>query len=72
VQLPNFMEPWKSPVEDSGWPQSASRSRRPPKEVRNTGMAITIDIGRGTRYSSEEQQDVGDRLARVALHKTYA
>jgi sialate O-acetylesterase len=71
VQLPNFMAPWKSPVEDGGWPQIRESFTKTAKEVPNTGMAITIDIGEELNIHPLNKQDVGDRLGRAALHKTY-
>lgn len=71
VQLPNFMAPWQSPVEDGGWPQIRESFAKTAKEVPNTGMAITIDIGEADDIHPRNKQDVGDRLGRVALHKTY-
>lgn len=71
VQLPNFMEPWKNPVEDGGWPQIRESFAKTAKEVPHTGMAITIDIGEDNDIHPKNKQDVGDRLARVALYKTY-
>lgn len=38
--------------------------------VPETGIAVTIDIG-GKTIHPENKQDVGDRLARIALAKTY-
>jgi sialate O-acetylesterase len=37
----------------------------------NTGMAITMDIGSPTTIHPSNKQDVGDRLARLALAKDY-
>ncbi|MCX7008141.1 MAG: 9-O-acetylesterase [Kiritimatiellaeota bacterium] len=71
VQLPNFMAPWQSPVEDGGWPQIRESFAKTAKEVPNTGMAITIDIGEEKDIHPKNKQDVGDRLGRVALHQTY-
>jgi len=71
VQLPNFMAPWQSPVEDGGWPQIRESFAKTAKEVPNTGMAITIDIGEEKDIHPKNKQDVGDRLGRVALRKTY-
>jgi sialate O-acetylesterase len=71
VQLPNFMAPWQSPVEDGGWPQIRESFAKTAKEVPNTGMAITIDIGDEKDIHPKNKQDVGDRLGRVALHQTY-
>ena len=71
VQLPNFMAPWQNPVEDGGWPQIRESFAKTAKEVPNTGMAITIDIGEENDIHPKNKQDVGDRLGRVALRKTY-
>jgi sialate O-acetylesterase len=71
VQLPNYMAPWKNPVEDGGWPQIRESFAKTAKEVPHTGMAITLDIGEEKDIHPRNKQDVGDRLARVALHKTY-
>jgi sialate O-acetylesterase len=37
----------------------------------NTGMAVTMDIGEAKNVHPKNKQDVGDRLARIALAKTY-
>lgn len=71
VQLPNFMSPWKTPVEDGGWPQIREAFMRVGENVPNTGTAITIDIGEADNIHPANKQDVGDRLGRLALHKTY-
>lgn len=39
--------------------------------VANTGMAVTIDIGDEKNVHPSNKQDVGARLARLALAKTY-
>jgi sialate O-acetylesterase len=39
--------------------------------VKNTGMAVTLDIGNATNIHPANKQDVGDRLARCALTRTY-
>jgi sialate O-acetylesterase len=39
--------------------------------VKNTGMAVTIDIGEAKDIHPHNKQDVGKRLARWALAKTY-
>jgi sialate O-acetylesterase len=40
-------------------------------ELPNTGMAVTTDIGEVHNVHPKNKQDVGDRLARIALAKTY-
>jgi sialate O-acetylesterase len=37
----------------------------------NTGMAVTIDVGDPEDIHPKNKQDVGQRLAAIALHKTY-
>ncbi len=71
VQLPNYMAPWQNPVEDGGWPQIRESFAKTAKEVPNTGMAIAIDIGEENDIHPKNKQDIGDRLARLALHETY-
>lgn len=71
VQLPNFGTPWTAPVEDGGWPIIREVYLNTAKEVPNTGMAITIDIGEADDIHPRNKQDVGDRLGRLALHNTY-
>ena len=39
--------------------------------VKNTGMAVTLDIGNPTNIHPSNKQDVGRRLALCALAKTY-
>ncbi len=39
--------------------------------VPNSGMAVTLDIGNPTNIHPGNKHDVGDRLARIALAKTY-
>ena len=37
----------------------------------NTGMAVTTDIGNSTDIHPKNKQDVGKRLAAIALHNVY-
>jgi sialate O-acetylesterase len=37
----------------------------------NTGMAVTTDIGNSTDIHPKDKQDVGQRLAAIALHNVY-
>ncbi|NOY79847.1 MAG: sialate O-acetylesterase [Kiritimatiellaeota bacterium] len=71
VQLPNFRKPWEAPVEDGGWPEIRESFMKTALEVPKTGMAITIDIGEAGNIHPKNKQDVGDRLARLALHDVY-
>lgn len=40
-------------------------------EVRNTGMAVTMDIGEVDNIHPRNKKDVGVRLLRIALNQTY-
>ena len=46
-------------------------AQRKSLKVINTGMAITMDIGSPTTIHPPNKQDVGDRLARLALANDY-
>lgn len=71
VQLPNFRSPWKNPVENGGWPLIREAFLKTAQEVPRTGIAVTIDIGEADNIHPKNKQDVGDRLARLALHDVY-
>jgi sialate O-acetylesterase len=71
VQLPNFRAPWTMSIEHDTWPIVREAFLNTAKTVPNTGMAITIDIGDISNIHPKNKQGVGDRLARVALRKTY-
>lgn len=71
VQLPNHMRSWNSPAEGGSWATLREAFRVTAEKVPNTGMAITIDIGEGDNIHPKNKQDVGDRLARLALFRTY-
>jgi len=70
VQLPNFRDPQKAPVETSGWVIVTEQMLKT-LAVPNTGMAITIDIGEANDIHPKNKQDVGKRLALWALGTTY-
>lgn len=69
VQLANFTPPVAEPGE-SDWAElreaQAMTARMP-----NNGLAVTIDIGEANDIHPRNKEDVGRRLARVALNKTY-
>ncbi|MDA7881289.1 hypothetical protein N9A94_03205 [Akkermansiaceae bacterium] len=69
VQLANFQDPGDKP-EGGGWGpvrEGQRRALRLPK----TGMAVTIDIGNAKDIHPKNKQDVGKRLALLALAKDY-
>lgn len=64
VQISSF----NSPKED--WSRVRDAQRRT-LEVRNTGMAVSLDVGQADNVHPPDKQTVGDRLARIALGTVY-
>jgi sialate O-acetylesterase len=72
VQLPGFQKAWTSPVEErASWALIREAFADVAKNVPNTGMAITIDIGEANNIHPQQKSKVGERLARLALNKDY-
>lgn len=69
VQLANFMKPEADPVA-SAWAELRD-AQRGALSLPNTGMAVAIDIGDEKDIHPKNKQDVGKRLALIALAKTY-
>lgn len=69
VQLANFTERFPNPVE-SDWAELREAQTLTLK-LRNTGMAVTVDIGEAADIHPRNKKDVGYRLAQWALAKTY-
>ena len=67
VQLANFRRGGEGAA---GWPL-ARESQSEALRLRNTGLAVTIDIGNPTDIHPKNKQDVGKRLALWALANTY-
>ena len=70
VQLANFMQTEKNPSASGGWAmvreaQSMARS------LKNTGEAVIIDIGDAGDIHPRNKQDVGKRLALLAMNDVY-
>ena len=70
VQLAGFMAPDDAPKNDD-WPLLRAAQMRTAQTVPNTGIAITTDIGDEKDIHPKDKEDVGLRLALVALAKTY-
>ncbi|YCM42805.1 sialate O-acetylesterase [Verrucomicrobiaceae bacterium 227] len=69
VQLANFQSPNDNP-EGGGWGPVREGQRRALR-LPHTGMAVTIDIGNDKDIHPKNKQDVGRRLALLALAKDY-
>ena len=69
VQLPNFMEPTKVPVE-SNWAELRQQQLNVMK-VPNTAMAVAIDLGDWNDIHPENKLDVAHRLALLAEKNIY-
>ena len=69
VQLANFMKPYVDP-EESAWAE-LREAQLMALSLPNTGMAVTIDIGNDVDIHPKNKQDVGKRLALIALAKNY-
>jgi sialate O-acetylesterase len=72
VQLANFMGPQQTPVESwSGWAQVREAQMLAAQTVPNSGLAVTIDIGAPDDVHPTNKQEVGRRLALIALANQY-
>lgn len=69
VQLANFMKEEAQPV-PSAWAELRDAQRQT-LSLPNTGMAVAIDIGDAADIHPKNKQDVGYRLALIALAKDY-
>ena len=69
VQLPNFMEAKDRPSE-SNW-AALREAQLQTLAVRNTGLAVTIDIGEWNDIHPINKKDVGKRLALAAQKVAY-
>ena len=70
VSLPAFMRHHDQPVEDA-WAELREAQFRTARDVRNSGLAVTIDTGDPDDIHPAEKKIVGERLALCALAKHY-
>jgi sialate O-acetylesterase len=70
VQLANFL-PRKHEPGDSAWAELRDAQAAVATSVPRSGLAVTIDIGEASDIHPRNKRDVGERLALVALAKTY-
>jgi len=70
AQLSAYQQPNENPQEDCGWASVNDHQRRTLK-VKNTGMAVTYDIGEAEDIHPHNKMDVGKRLSLWALKNEY-
>jgi sialate O-acetylesterase len=72
VQLPNYQEPSADPSGGGGYSWAPTReAQRRSLALKNTGMAVTIDLGDAGNIHPKDKQTVGARLALWALAREY-
>ena len=69
VQLASYLKRNTEPVEDS-WSE-LREAQRQTLNLKNTGMAVTVEIGDADNIHPGNKQDVGKRLALWARNKVY-
>jgi len=70
VQLANFMARADAPT-DTNWAKLREAQSQAASTIPNSGLAVTIDIGDAADIHPKNKQDVGKRLAAIALVKDY-
>jgi sialate O-acetylesterase len=70
VQLASYLERRDAPV-DSEWARLREAQLHVSRNVAHSGLAVTIDIGDAKDIHPKNKQDVGARLALVALANVY-
>ncbi len=70
VQLANFRTDKKTPAGGDGFAKTRDAQRKA-LDIPKTGMAVIIDIGATRDIHPKNKQDVGARLAQLALSKEY-
>jgi sialate O-acetylesterase len=69
VQLANFRQPKEKPGNDN-WAE-LRESQTKTLKLKNTGMAVAIDLGEANDIHPKNKQDVGHRLALAAFKVAY-
>jgi sialate O-acetylesterase len=70
VQLANFQVRHSQPVDDA-WAELREAQAMTARDVKNSGLAVAIDIGDRNDIHPKDKQTVGLRLALQALHVAY-
>lgn len=60
-----------SSINRPSWPNFRDSQRRMLQQIDNAGMAVTSDVGNATDVHPKQKRQVGERLAALALAKTY-
>jgi sialate O-acetylesterase len=71
VQLANFMPRSDNPNESNTWPELRESQVEVTRRVPHTGIALAIDIGEANDIHPRNKQEVGRRLAHIALARDY-
>ncbi|MBW3597433.1 MAG: sialate O-acetylesterase [Planctomycetes bacterium] len=71
VQLPNYTQRQAAPVEENGWVLVREGAMLAAAKTPNAAIAVTTDIGEAGDIHPKNKQDVGKRLALLALAKDY-
>ena len=71
VQLAGYMRPSDDPAVRTEWALTRDLQRRALDLIPNSGMASAFDIGDPDNIHPKNKVDVGERLARWALHDVY-
>jgi sialate O-acetylesterase len=64
------IEPYRREPREHGWAE-LREAQLMTSSLKNTGMAVTIDIGETNNVHPGNKKDVGERLALWALAKNY-
>lgn len=70
VQLAAFMKTHDSPL-DSAWARMRWTQMRLGESIEKSGTAVAIDVGDHRDIHPKDKKTVGERLARLALARTY-
>jgi len=70
VSLPAFMQRSDEPRSD-GWTEVREAQALTVRQVRNAGLAVTVDTGEADNIHPKDKKEVGERLALCALAQHY-